>query len=129
MELLKKQPPMKAAGRVVHRRRVGRCHHRGEDPSRTRANAVRFRPRRPHRLALPRAGQIVEGIALVQSRGAETLEAHPGDVIWTPPGEEHCHGAAPDHLTHIAPWETDDIELLEHVTDREYSGHTHSTRA
>ncbi|MER6738351.1 hypothetical protein [Streptomyces puniciscabiei] len=54
-------------------------------------------------------------------------------MIWTPPGEEHWHGAAPDHfMTHIALWETDDVDLLEHVTDREYGGPPpprHSTRA
>ncbi|MGW1025971.1 cupin domain-containing protein [Streptomyces sp. NPDC002577] len=40
---------------------------------------------------------IVEGIALIQSRGGEILEARPGDVIYTPPGEAHWHGAASDH--------------------------------
>jgi quercetin dioxygenase-like cupin family protein len=50
-------------------------------------------------------------------------------VIWTPPGEEHWHGAAPDHfMTHIALWETDDVDWLEHVTDAEYGGRRHSTR-
>lgn len=66
---------------------------------------------------------IVEGIALAQSRGEEILEAHPGDVIWTQRGEEHWHGAAPDHfMTHIALWETDDVDWLEHVTDGEHGG-------
>ncbi|WP_234436235.1 hypothetical protein [Streptomyces sp. NRRL S-813] len=44
-------------------------------------------------------------------------------MIWTPPGEEHWHGAAPDHfMTHIALWETDDVDWLDHVTDTEYAG-------
>jgi quercetin dioxygenase-like cupin family protein len=51
-------------------------------------------------------------------------------VIWTPPGEEHCHGAAPGHfMTHIALWETDEADWLEHVTDSEYRGPRRSTRA
>lgn len=75
-------------------------------------------------------GYVVDGIALIQSRGGKILEARPGDVIWTPPGEEHWHGAAPDHfMTHIALGETDDVDWLEHVTDSEYGGSRHSTRA
>ncbi|MEU6408349.1 hypothetical protein [Microbispora sp. NPDC046933] len=50
-------------------------------------------------------------------------------MIWTPPGEEHWHGAAPDHfMTHIALWETDEVDWLEHVGDDEYAGPRTSTR-
>jgi quercetin dioxygenase-like cupin family protein len=35
---------------------------------------------------------IVEGIALIQSRGGDLIEAHPGDIVYTPAGEEHWHG-------------------------------------
>jgi quercetin dioxygenase-like cupin family protein len=51
-------------------------------------------------------------------------------VIWTPPGEEHWHGAAPDHfMTHLALWETDDVAWLEHVTNAEYGARRRSTRS
>ncbi|MFI6699055.1 cupin domain-containing protein [Streptomyces sp. NPDC050509] len=66
---------------------------------------------------------IVEGVALVQSRGGDIIEAHPSDVIHTPPGGQHWHGAAPDQfMTHLARWETDDATWLEHVSDDEYNG-------
>ncbi|MEU2421103.1 cupin domain-containing protein [Streptomyces sp. NPDC007851] len=100
--------------------------HRGEEPSRTRANAVHFAPGARtawHSHGVGQTLYIVEGIALIQSRGGRILEAHPGQVIWTPPGEEHWHGAAPDRfMTHIALWEGDDVDWLDHVTDAEYSG-------
>lgn len=44
-------------------------------------------------------------------------------MIWTPAGEEHWHAAAPDQfMTHLALWETDEVQWLEHVTDAEYGG-------
>lgn len=100
--------------------------YRGEDPSKTRAIAVHFAPGARtawHSHGIGQALYIVEGIALVQSRGDKILEVHPGQVIWTPPGEEHWHGAVPDHfMTHIALWEGDDVDWLDHVTDAEYAG-------
>ncbi|KUL42880.1 cupin [Streptomyces violaceusniger] len=100
--------------------------YRGEEPSRTRANAVHFAPGARtawHSHGIGQTLYIVEGIALIQSRGGKIFEAHPGQVIWTPPGEEHWHGAAPDHfMTHIALWEGDDADWLDHVTDAEYAG-------
>ncbi|MFD6532108.1 cupin domain-containing protein [Streptomyces sp. NPDC060184] len=100
--------------------------YRGEEPSRTRANAVHFAPGARtawHSHGIGQTLYIVQGIALIQSRGGKVLEAHPGQVIWTPPGEEHWHGAAPDHfMTHIALWEGDDVDWLDHVTDAEYAG-------
>ncbi|MFK0110681.1 cupin domain-containing protein [Streptomyces sp. NPDC091217] len=100
--------------------------YRGEGPSRTRANMVRFAPGARttwHSHGLGQALYIVEGIALIQSRGGRIVEAHPGEVIWTPAGEEHWHGAAPDRfMAHIALWEGDEVDWLDHVTDAEYSG-------
>jgi quercetin dioxygenase-like cupin family protein len=46
----------------------------GEVPSRLRVNLVRFAP------------------------GGEVIEIRPGDTGYTPPGEWHWHGAAPDHF-------------------------------
>jgi quercetin dioxygenase-like cupin family protein len=107
--------------------------HRGEDPSRVRANMVRFAPGARtawHSHSLGQTLYIVEGVALIQSRGGGIVEARPGDVIFTPAGEEHWHGAAPDRfMAHIALWEGDDVDWLEHVTDAEYAGPRRPVRA
>ncbi|MDX3102631.1 (R)-mandelonitrile lyase [Nonomuraea angiospora] len=99
---------------------------RGEDPSRARANLVRFAPGARtawHSHGLGQTLYIVEGVALIQSRGGDIVEAHPGDIVHTPPGEEHWHGAAPDRfMIHLAMWEGDDTAWLDHVTDAEYNG-------
>lgn len=68
---------------------------------------------------------ITEGIGLVQARGGEPIEVHPGQTIWTPPGEEHWHGATPDDLMeHLAVLQgTDDADgttWLEPVADDDY---------
>ncbi|MET8953758.1 (R)-mandelonitrile lyase [Streptomyces sp. NPDC004393] len=100
--------------------------HRGEDPLRARANRVRFAPGARtawHSHGLGQVLYIVEGVALIQSRGGRIIEARPGEAVWTPAGEEHWHGAAPDRfMAHIALWEGDDVNWLEHVTDAEYDG-------
>lgn len=133
MELLKKQPTVKLPAEWFTGDAWADVIHRGEEPSRVRANAVRFAPGARtawHSHGLGQTLYVVEGIALIQSRGGEILEARAGDVVWTPPGEEHWHGAAPDHfMTHIALWETDDVDWLEHVSDVEYDGPRHGTRA
>ena len=47
-----------------------------------------------------------------------------GDVIWTPPGVKHWHGASPESaMTHIACQEMQDgknVDWMEKVTDQEY---------
>ncbi|MEV6028759.1 cupin domain-containing protein [Streptomyces sp. NPDC052036] len=100
--------------------------HRGAAPLRARANMVRFAPGARtawHSHGLGQVLYIVEGIALIQSRGGRIIEGRPGEVVWTPAGEEHWHGAAPDRfMAHIALWEGDDVDWLEHVTDAEYDG-------
>jgi len=112
--------------------------YRGEESSRARANMVKFAPGARtawHSHGLGQTLYIVEGIALIQSRGGEVVEAHPGDIIYTPPAEEHWHGAAPDQfMIHLALWENPgphgapENTWLEHVTDAEYHGRRTSTR-
>ena len=54
---------------------------------------------------------------------------HPGDVIHTPPGEWHWHGAGPENfMTHIAMWEapapdsgTPESDWGDQVSDDEYT--------
>jgi quercetin dioxygenase-like cupin family protein len=112
--------------------------YRGEEPSRSRANVVKFAPGARtawHSHGLGQTLYIVEGVALVQSRGGEIVEAYPGDIIYTPPGEEHWHGAAPERfMIHLALWENPGPEgapentWLEHVTDADYRGPRVTTR-
>jgi quercetin dioxygenase-like cupin family protein len=69
---------------------------------------------------------ITQGIAWVQSRGAERVELHAGQTLYCPPGEEHWHGAAADSfMEHLAMLDTADdpattTTWLEHVTDETY---------
>jgi quercetin dioxygenase-like cupin family protein len=97
---------------------------RGEEPSRLRVNTVRFAPCARtawHSHALGQTLQVTDGVGLVQSRGGEVVVMRPGDVIYTPPGEDHWHGAAPDRfMVHTAIWEGDATEWGDLVTDEEY---------
>jgi quercetin dioxygenase-like cupin family protein len=71
--------------------------------------------------------RVTEGIARVGTRDGVVVEAHPGQTIYTPPGEEHWHGATEDcFMQHLALLESADdpaetTTWLEHVTDEEYS--------
>jgi quercetin dioxygenase-like cupin family protein len=97
---------------------------RGEEPSRVRVNTVRFAPGARtawHSHALGQTLHVTDGVGLVQSRGGDVTVIRPGDVIYTPPGEEHWHGAARDtFMVHTAIWEGDDASWGDHVTDDEY---------
>jgi quercetin dioxygenase-like cupin family protein len=106
------------------------------DYPRMRVNVVRFAPGARTAWHCHPGGQtlyVTEGRGLVQSRGGQTIEIRPGDVIYTPPGEWHWHGAAPNHcMTHIAMWEVDELGTSaswgEHVSDDEYHGQTQIAR-
>ena len=104
---------------------------KGEAPSQLRVNMVRFAPGAHtawHSHVNGQTLHVTEGRGLVQSRDGEVIEIRPGDTIYTPPGEEHWHGAAADHfMCHLAMWEGlgEDQEgpetaWGEHVTDEEY---------
>lgn len=46
---------------------------------------------------------VVSGAGRVQTADGETIEVGPGDVVHTPPGEEHWHGAAPNsYMMHLS---------------------------
>ena len=69
---------------------------------------------------------ITSGVAWVQARGDERIELRAGQTVYTPPGEEHWHGAAPDRfMEHLAMLEQSDDPAtstvwLEHVSDEDY---------
>lgn len=73
------------------------------------------------------AGQtliVTEGVGWVQERGGEKKRIEVGDVVWTPPGVVHWHGAsAESSMTHIAMSEQVDgkaVTWMEHVSDAHY---------
>jgi quercetin dioxygenase-like cupin family protein len=82
---------------------------RGEEPSRVRVSMVHFAPGTRnawHAHAVGQTVHVTEGVGRIQARGSELLEIRAGDIVYTPPGEWHWHGAAPDHfMTHLAIWE------------------------
>lgn len=64
------------------------------------------------------------GTGWVQEEGGRKREIKPGDVIWTPPGVKHWHGAsATNSMSHIAVSNMRDgknVDWMEHVTDQQY---------
>lgn len=74
------------------------------------------------------AGQtllVTEGTGWVQAWGGEKRVINAGDVVWTPPGVKHWHGATSSSaMTHIAIQHSAEgkvVEWLEHVSDEDYA--------
>jgi quercetin dioxygenase-like cupin family protein len=74
------------------------------------------------------AGQtliVTDGTGWVQQWGQDKQQLNAGDVVWTPPGVKHWHGATDSTaLTHIAIQEHvngSGVDWLEHVSDEQYS--------
>jgi quercetin dioxygenase-like cupin family protein len=103
---------------------------RGSEPSRVRVSAVHFTPSARtawHSHAVGQTLYVTEGRGIAQSRGVDAVELRAGDVVWTPAGEWHWHGAAPEHfmahlsITEAVPGdERPDADWGDHVTDEEY---------
>lgn len=108
----------------------------GEGSSRMRVSVVRFAPGARnawHAHALGQTLYVTEGIGRTQSRGGQIVEIGAGDSVYTPPGEWHWHGAAPDHfMTHLAMWEAPaegpESDWGEQVSDEEYLGEGRRSR-
>jgi len=73
------------------------------------------------------AGQtlvVTAGVGWIQQWGEPKREIRAGDVIWTPPGVKHWHGAtATTPMSHIAIQEHVDgkvVEWMEKVSDSDY---------
>lgn len=72
--------------------------------------------------------RVTEGTARVGARDGTVIEVHPGESLWTPPGEWHWHGAGPESfMTHLAMWESGDglapdAEWAERVSEEQYRG-------
>jgi 4-carboxymuconolactone decarboxylase len=68
---------------------------------------------------------VTAGTGRVQQWGGLVQEIHAGDVVWTPAGVKHWHGAAPTTaMTHTAiqEWVAGrNVDWLEQVTDAQYA--------
>ncbi|HTW98810.1 MAG TPA: cupin domain-containing protein [Acidimicrobiales bacterium] len=95
----------------------------GEPPSQLNVGSVHFSPGARTAWHSHEGGQtlyVTEGRGLIQSRDEKAVEIRPGDVVYTPDGEEHWHGATPDHfLTHLSITEGPP-HWGAHVSDAEY---------
>jgi len=102
--------------------------YRGEEPSRMIVSLVRFTPGARtnwHSHAVGQTLHVTDGIGLVQTRDGTVILMRPGDTVYTPPGQEHWHGAtAGNFMCHLAMLEGvpegDGTTWLEPVTDEQY---------
>jgi quercetin dioxygenase-like cupin family protein len=99
------------------------------EPSRLIASIVRFTPGARtnwHSHALGQTLFCTDGAGLVVSRDGTVIRLTPGETVWTPPGEEHWHGAGVDSMmSHLAMLEGvedgDGTTWLEPVTNEQYA--------
>jgi len=132
MEIVRKEPSAKGAAEKFTGDVWFDTLALGNGPSRLRINIGHFTPGTRtfwHSHAVGQTLHVTDGVGLVQARGGEVVEIHPGDTVHTPPGQWHWHGAAPDRfMNQLAMWETlgegagPDIEWGDPVTDEEYGG-------
>jgi quercetin dioxygenase-like cupin family protein len=102
--------------------------HAPREPSRLIASLVRFTPGARtnwHSHHLGQALHCTDGEGFVVTRDGTVLRLRAGDTVWTPPGEEHWHGATEGNLMcHYALLEGtgdgDGTTWLEPVTDEQY---------
>lgn len=104
-----------------------------EDPAHTSAAYVTFEPGARSAWHTHPLGQILivtAGTGWVQQEGGEKQEIKPGDVVWTPPGVKHWHGAtATTSMTHIAIQEEvngKNVDWMEKVSEEEYKMAAHA---
>ena len=98
-------------------------------PSRSAGASVTFEPGARSAWHTHPLGQtliVTAGTGWVQQEGGDRREIRAGDVVWTPPGIKHWHGALPtSSMSHIAIQEAQDgkvVRWLEHVSDDQYFG-------
>ncbi|MCC2972499.1 cupin domain-containing protein [Massilia sp. IC2-476] len=96
-------------------------------PSPTSGAYVSFEPGARSAWHTHPAGQVLvvtAGVGRIQQWGGQVETIRAGDVVWTPPGVKHWHGAQPGTaLTHIAiqnAVEGRNVVWMEKVTDAQY---------
>ena len=100
----------------------------GPSQEQARLSVVRFAPGARSHWHSHRLGQVLHIL------DGTVIEAHPGDTIYTAPGEEHWHGAAPGRfMAHLALMEgdgSDEPQTVwgEAVTDSDYQAPRIPTR-
>jgi len=99
----------------------------GEDPSQMSSGHVCFECNARSAWHTHPKGQLLVvtgGSGLIQEWGKPVRRIQEGDVIWTPPGVKHWHGASPESaMSHLAIQEALNgkaVEWMEKVTDIEY---------
>jgi quercetin dioxygenase-like cupin family protein len=103
--------------------------HGAAPPSRLTAALGRFTPGARSNWHHHGLGQLLictEGFGFVSTRDGTVIRLRAGDAVWTPPGEEHWHGATEGtvmcHYAHVE--QPDDktpaTTWLEPVTDEQY---------
>jgi quercetin dioxygenase-like cupin family protein len=100
---------------------------RGEEPSCLTCASVKFDPSARSAWHTHPKGQLIivtDGSGLIQEWGKQICGIQKGDVIWTPPGVKHWHGAAlRTSMTHTVIQETlngKNVEWMEKVSDEQY---------
>lgn len=103
--------------------------HPASPPSRLTAALVRFTPGARSHWHHHVLGQLLictEGFGFVATRDGTVIRLRAGESVWTPPGEEHWHGATEGtvmcHYAHVEQPD-DDTEAttwLEPVTAEQY---------
>lgn len=95
----------------------------GHGPNKVNVAFVRFTPGARtawHSHSYGQTVRVTEGEGRIQSRGQEMVVMRPGDTVFTPAGEWHWHGAAPDRfMVHLAISEGEP-SWGEHTSDAEY---------
>ncbi len=99
-----------------------------EEPGRASGATVTFEPGARtawHTHPLGQTLLVVSGVGWVQREGQSIQEIHPGDHVWSGPGEKHWRGATPTTaMSHIAVAEKLNgkaVEWMEQVSEAEYA--------
>jgi quercetin dioxygenase-like cupin family protein len=110
-------------GRVIIKPLFGANEHNN-----TSAGQVTFSPCARTAWHTHPAGQtliVTSGTGRVQQWGGQKQQINPGDVVWTPPGVKHWHGAGTTgEMTHFAIQGSVDgrtVDWLEKVSDDQYA--------
>lgn len=100
---------------------------RPNDPARTSVSNVTFEPGGRTAWHTHPLGQILvvtTGTGWVQGWGGRVEEIRQGDVVWTPPGVKHWHGATrATGMTHLAIVESIEgqvVQWMEQVSEQQY---------
>jgi quercetin dioxygenase-like cupin family protein len=98
-----------------------------KDPARAGGVSVTFEPGARTAWHSHPLGQhliVTAGSGRVQNWDGPIQEIRPGDVVWSPPGEKHWHGATPTTaMTHISIVEQlhgKAADWMEKVSDEQY---------